>query len=137
MPRRLVLDWFATVRLVRQLASPFALTLKEIIMKSGAACLLALFLCACGSEAPPTADTGAPSADSTLDESAAQYRDEVRSKVSDSVANSLAREWNVSADKIRCLLGKVSVTRVESVLSDPEVMAAFEACDIDPMVVDR
>lgn len=92
--------------------------------------ILALFLSSCGGEDSPVA------LDDT-DQAAADYRKKVSKTVSNSVVNSLVREWEeVSEKQVRCLLDDLGVMQLEKANEDPEVKAVFEACGVDPAVVD-
>lgn len=99
-------------------------------MRPVPALVLALFLSSCGG-----ADV--PDAPETSDQAIADYKEKVRKTVSNSVVNSLVREWDgVTEDQVRCLLDDVGVMRLQNVGEDPEVRAAFEKCGVDPAVVD-
>lgn len=102
--------------------------------------LLAVVLSACGGQDEP-ATVAATEAEqvaseaSGLDESAAAYQARVQNKVSDSVVNSLAREWAVSQEDVRCVLGRLKLSQIQRVNSDPDAQAVFEQCGVDPAVV--
>ena len=99
-------------------------------MKFAPALIFALILSACGGG-------DSPDASEASDQAIADYQEKVSKKVSDSVVNSLVREWDgVSEEQVRCLLQDLGVMELEKANDDPEVKAVFEKCGIDPAVVD-
>ena len=98
-------------------------------MKFIAVFLLTFTLAACG-------DKNDPAAESSADKDAAEYKAKVDKKVSESVVNSLAREWEISEEQARCLLGDLRPYQLESASSDPAVAAVFDKCGVDPAVAD-
>lgn len=69
------------------------------------------------------------------DETAAQYREKVKRRVSSSVVSSFSREWNVSESDVECVLADLSVTQLDDAASDAAVASVFEQCRVDPAVV--
>jgi len=98
-------------------------------MKIFAAVFFALILTACGGDETPSAKP-AP------DEAAAAYKAKVNKKVSDSVVNSLVREWGISETQAACLLADLRASQLGRANSDPAVQAVFESCGVDPSVTD-
>lgn len=103
--------------------------------------LFLAFLTACGdqSEPPSSGNTDperAAAEDSDFDKAAADYQDKVRKKTSDSVVNSLVREWGVSEEKVRCVLGQLKFSQIQQANTDPAAQAVFNECGVDPSVVD-
>jgi len=111
-------------------------------MKIAPLILLAALLCACGDDSTPASGAAAQpeqassEASSSDDRAADEYRAKVQSKMRDSAVNSLAREWSVPRENVRCVLGKVKISQVEQANTDPAVKAVFEECGVDPAVVD-
>jgi len=103
--------------------------------------LLLAFLTACVDQNEPpagaNADSEQPTAiESGLDTAAAEYQAKVRKKTSDSVVNSLVREWGVSEEKVRCVLGQLRLSQIQQANTDPAAQAVFNECGVDPSVVD-
>lgn len=67
---------------------------------------------------------------------AIEYQKKVKKKVSNSVTNSLVREWGVPEDKVRCITEQLKFSEIQQANSDPSARAVFEECDVDPAVVD-
>ena len=88
--------------------------------------VMALSVTACGedkAQTPAEAEKGA-----------AEYKARVDKTVSESVVNSLVREWNISEEQARCLLADHRASQLGRVGSDPAVQAAFEKCGVDTSV---
>ena len=98
-------------------------------MKVIAAILITFTLTACGD------DKGA-SVDSTDNSGAAAYKAKVDKKVSDSVVNSLVREWGISKKQAQCLLADLRASQLGRAGTDPAVQAVFDKCGVDPSVAD-
>jgi hypothetical protein len=98
-------------------------------MKSTAVFLLTITLAACG-------DKNDPATESSVDADAAEYKAKVDKQVSESVVNSLAREWKIPEEQVRCLLGDLRPSQLERAGSDPAVAAVFDKCGVDPAVAD-
>ena len=96
-------------------------------MKVIAIFLLTFTLAACG-------DNNDPAAESSTDNGAAEYKAKVDKQVSESVVNSLVREWGISDEQVRCLLGDLRPSQLERAGSDPAVRAVFDKCGVDPAV---
>ena len=103
--------------------------------------IISLFLIACSEETQTatsseqaTADTEPSTMSAEDEEFAAAYQEKVNKTVSDSVTKSLAREWGVSEEKIICLRKDLRISQFEDPASDPEVVAVFEKCGVDPAV---
>jgi hypothetical protein len=116
---------------------------REAFMKTVPVWFIALVLIACGADNQHSSNSDQAATqpeqattDSTLDDAALDYQEKVRRKTSDSVVKSLAKEWGVSEDKVRCLSEDLSITQYEYANSDPAVGAVFEKCGIDPAVVE-
>lgn len=94
---------------------------------------LLLVLGACGEAADQPVSTDA--ALSTEDELVDDYRAKMGRKLSDSIVNSLVREWEgVTEAQVRCLLDDLEVMQLEDAESDPAVAEVFRACGVDPSV---
>lgn len=63
---------------------------------------------------------------------AGAYKAKVGKQVSESVVNSLVREWGVSEEQARCLLGDLRASQLGRAASDPAVQEVFRRCDVDP-----
>lgn len=103
--------------------------------------LFLAFLTACGDQKEPPAGSNAgpeqaTTEDSGLDRAAAEYQAKVRKKTSDSVVNSLVREWSVSEEQVRCVMAQLKFSQVQQANTDPAVKAVFNECGVDPSVVD-
>ena len=103
--------------------------------------LMAVLLTACGGQEKPLAgaatDTEKPASEANgTDGAAAAYKEKVREKMSNSVVNSLVREWGVPEADVRCVLAQLKLSQIEQVQSDPAVRAVFEECGVDPAVAD-
>jgi hypothetical protein len=112
-----------------------------ILMKILPVIFFVAFLTACGeqNEPPAGANAGpeqATTEDSSLDRVATEYQAKVRKKTSDTVVNSLVREWGVSEEKVRCVLGQLKFSQVQQANTDPAAQAVFNECGVDPSVVD-
>ena len=110
-------------------------------MKHFTLILLAALLTACGSPAPPDAGTATESEQAAseadgLDESAAAYQARVQKKMRESTVNSLAREWSVPHEQVRCVLNDLKLSQVQNVKNDPAAQAVFEKCGVDTAVMD-
>ena len=105
--------------------------------------VVTVFLIACGednqtataTEQSPV-KTELPAKNPTNDEIAAEYEKKVHKKVSNSVVNSLAREWGVPNEKITCLLNDLRITQLQDPTSGPAVLEVFKKCGVDPAVAD-
>ncbi|HUF09755.1 MAG TPA: hypothetical protein VMO47_10565 [Rhodothermales bacterium] len=97
-------------------------------MKYPSVLLITVFLASCGGDSEPAADP-------SLDDAAAEYQEEVKTKVRASAVKALAREWDVDEDNVECVLEKVRISQIEQVEVDAEVQAAFKDCNVDPAVV--
>ena len=98
-------------------------------MKVIAAILVAFTLTACG-------DDKASSVEPADNKAADTYKAKVDKEVSDSVVNSLVREWGISEKQAKCLLGDLRASQLGRAGSDPAVQAVFEKCGVDPSVAD-
>ena len=75
-----------------------------------------------------------PSVEPTAGNGGAAYKAKVGKQVSESVVNSLVREWGVSEEQARCLLGDLRASQLGRAASDPAVQEVFRRCDVDPTV---
>jgi|SRR5210317_537471 hypothetical protein len=98
-------------------------------MKIIAVFLLTITLSACG-------DNNDPATESETDTFAEEYKAKVDKQVSESVVNSLVREWEISEEQVRCLLGDLRPSQLDRAGSDPAVAAVFDKCGVDPAVAD-
>jgi len=98
-------------------------------MKVIAAILITFTLSACG-------DDKGPSVDSSDNTGADSYKAKVDKQVSDSVVNSLVREWGISKKQAQCLLADLRASQLGRAGSDPAVQAVFEKCGVDPAAAD-
>jgi len=89
--------------------------------------LLTFALTAWGGENDPSVEPGAGN-------EGAAYKAKVDKQVSESVVNSLVREWGVSEEQARCLLGDLRASQLGRAASDPAVQEVFRRCDVDPTV---
>ena len=93
-----------------------------------AVCLFMFTLTAWGGEndlsVEPAADNGATA-----------YKAKVDKQVSESVVNSMVREWGISEEQARCLLGDLRASQLGLAASDPTVEEVFRKCDVDPAAV--
>ena len=110
-------------------------------MKHLALILLVALLTACGSPASPAADTAAKPEQAAseadgLDESAAAYQAKVQKTMREATVNSLAREWSVPQEQVRCVLNDLKLSQVQNVKNDPAAQAVFEKCGVDTAVMD-
>lgn len=76
------------------------------------------------------------SEDSTSPPEGQAYQDKVQAQVKDSIVNSLSREWNISREKVQCLLANHRASQLANVASDPKLQAVFKSCGVDPAVVE-
>lgn len=97
-------------------------------MKYAFVLTMTVLLTSCGGKSEPAADP-------SLDEAATEYQEKVKSRVRDSAVKSLAREWEVSEDKVECVLDKATISQIQRVEEDTDVQAAFKDCGVDPAVV--
>ena len=94
---------------------------------------LLLVLGACGEAADQPVDTDA--ALSSEDELVDEYKAKMGRKLSESIVNSLVREWEgVTEAQVRCLLDDLEVMQLEDADTDPAVAEVFRACGVDPSV---
>jgi len=111
-------------------------------MRTKVIIVMACFLIACGSESETDFSSNDASTmvndvdqNAEMDEYAQEYQRKVAKRFGDSIVGSLANDWNVSEEEVRCLLKDVPLEKFEFALTDPEVTAVFEDCGVNPDVI--
>lgn len=113
---------------------------KKIILHRMALVFFTMFLAACGGDSG--GDMQQPAADDSglTDEEIARYQEKVSRKVSSkfggALVNAMVEDWGISRDQAECLKSDPRIVDVERISNgDPDVLALFDECGVDPAVV--